>query len=310
MTQRALILVDLQRDFAEGGALPVTGGNEVAERVARYVRTHGEHYAQIIATRDWHDAGSDNGGHFGDWPVHCVANSDGAQYLEPIAALLKSWMISAELIKGMGKPAYSAFDPDARVVGSSRPSLVDRLRGYDITHVDVVGLAKDHCVKATAVDGIAAGFNVRVFTDLTAAVDTEADLAGTIGNELEAAGVGLADSFELDLIELRENVGLPAGFSLVTDCEGPASGNQWFLQIEAVRPDTYTGQTSTGHGGRGYVTRSSSRSDLVRCAFGLFRAYMEHEAREAFTYRGRRVFGPHMDIDNLWSVADPSEGAS
>jgi nicotinamidase/pyrazinamidase len=101
---RALLVVDVQNDFCEGGALAVSGGHEVAAAVSELIA--GDHgYALVVASRDWHDPHSDNAGHFDDWPVHCVQDTPGAEY----APGLDTTGVDVHVRKGRGVPAYSAF---------------------------------------------------------------------------------------------------------------------------------------------------------------------------------------------------------
>ena len=175
---RALLVVDVQNDFCEGGALAVAGGAAVAQGITDYIRAHAEDYAAIIASRDWHDAGSDNGGHFAaegvapdfisTWPVHCVAESPGAQY-HP-ALTLPSGTIHVK--KGQGMPSYSMFEG----LSDQGLSVEAILREAGVASVDVVGIATDHCVRATSLDARRAGFDVRVLSDLVAAVSEETEL--------------------------------------------------------------------------------------------------------------------------------------
>lgn len=165
----ALIVVDVQNDFCEGGALGVTGGHDIADRVAQVLATPGD-YDFVVASQDWHTPGSDNGGHFADepnfvttWPTHCVADTHGAK----LHASLDGVMFDSIVRKGMNAPAYSAFEGTDVASGTD---LVAVLSAAQITNVDVVGLATDHCVKATAMDAAAAGFQTRVLEDLCAGV--------------------------------------------------------------------------------------------------------------------------------------------
>lgn len=171
---RALFIVDVQNDFTEGGALGVDGGADVARGVSRLLAEHGDDYDLIVASRDWHDADGDNGGHFatdaapdfaGTWPVHCVAGSTGAEYHPELA----TDGIHEHLHKGQGKPAYSLFEGAAEG-GETAHELIER-RG--ITEVDLTGIATDYCVRASALDAIGHGLRVRVFTDLVAGVQRE-----------------------------------------------------------------------------------------------------------------------------------------
>ncbi|MGY1914334.1 isochorismatase family protein [Blastococcus sp. SYSU DS0973] len=180
---RALIVVDVQNDFCEGGSLAVAGGAAVAAAITDHVRSAG--YDHVVATRDHH---IDPGHHFAaapdfveTWPEHCVVGTGGVE-LHP--ALDRS-PIEAVFDKGEYAAAYSGFEGSADGVG-----LVDWLRGRGVGSVDVVGIATDHCVRATALDAVAAGFTTRVLLPLTAGVSpatTEAAL-----DQLRTAGVELA----------------------------------------------------------------------------------------------------------------------
>jgi nicotinamidase/pyrazinamidase len=177
---RALIVVDVQNDFCEGGSLAVTGGNAVAERIAAYLQAdHG--YDRVVATRDWH---VEPGRHFERWPVHCVADSPGAAF----HAALEGMPYDQVFSKGQYDDGYSGFDgADARI----RP-LSAYLRALDITDVDVVGIATDHCVRATALDAAHLGWRTRVLTDLVEGV--AADSISAALDDLRGAGVTLVRS--------------------------------------------------------------------------------------------------------------------
>jgi nicotinamidase/pyrazinamidase len=186
---KALLIVDVQNDFTEGGALGVTGGDRVAEGITRHLAAHAGDYAAVIASRDWHDPDSDNGGHFSDspdfvdsWPVHCVAGTNGAEY-DP---LLDTAGITHHVRKGQGRPDYSAFQGTTET-GSSLGELLQELT---VTEVDVVGIATDHCVRASALDALDSGVKVRILTDLVAGVGE--DSSATALAEVETAGGQLA----------------------------------------------------------------------------------------------------------------------
>ncbi|WP_210603346.1 isochorismatase family protein [Brevibacterium oceani] len=186
---KALLIVDVQNDFTEGGALGVTGGDRVAEGITRHLAAHAGDYDAVIASRDWHDPDSDNGGHFSDtpdfvdnWPVHCVAGTPGAEY-DP---LLDTAPITHHVRKGQGRPDYSAFQGTTET-GSS---LGELLHDLTVTEVDVVGIATDHCVRASALDALDSGVKVRVLTDLVAGVGVDSSTAALA--EIEAAGGELA----------------------------------------------------------------------------------------------------------------------
>ena len=184
---RALLVIDVQNDFTEGGALGVDGGAAVAAGISAHLSAHREDYDLIVASRDWHDAVGDNGGHFAagepdfvdTWPVHCVAGTPGADYHPALA----TDAIDAHVRKGQGEPAYSAFEG---VLDDGRP-LAALLADRRITDVDVVGIATDHCVRASALDAVATGAHVRVLTHLVAGVAPASSAAAL--EELRAAGV-------------------------------------------------------------------------------------------------------------------------
>lgn len=169
---RALLIVDVQNDFTEGGALAVAGGDAVASGISAHLAGHAADYDVIVASRDWHDAEGDNGGHFADdpdfvdtWPVHCVADTAGAEY-DP---LLVTDAVTHHVRKGQGVPAYSMFEG----VTDDGAAVAAVLSERGVLTADVVGIATDHCVRASALDAIAHGVHVRVLTDLIAGVGVE-----------------------------------------------------------------------------------------------------------------------------------------
>lgn len=185
---RALLIVDVQNDFTEGGALAVAGGDAVASGVSAFLAEYAGEYAAIIASRDWHDADSDNGGHFAPepdyvdtWPVHCVADTDGAAY-DP---LLTTDAVTHHVRKGQGVPAYSMFEGTTE----QGDTVGDILAAHGVTDADVVGIATDHCVRASALDAVAHGVHVRVLTGLIAGVGEESSQAALA--ELAHAGAEL-----------------------------------------------------------------------------------------------------------------------
>lgn len=104
---------------------------------------------------------------------------------------------------------------------------------------------------------------------------------------------------------VHAEVSLPEGFELLLKPDG--DGGRWYYQIRAWRPDTFTGKMGHGTGGKAYLSPYACESELVQTAWGLFQAYVLHEAREGFQWRGRRVFGPHISTLALWEVADRLE---
>jgi nicotinamidase/pyrazinamidase len=179
----ALIVVDVQNDFCEGGSLAVTGGASVATAISEYVA--GSAYEHVVATRDYH---IDPGAHFSDnpdfvrsWPRHCVAGTAGASFHPE----LDVGPVSTVFSKGQYSDGYSGFEGSSE----SGEQLADWLRARGAQRVDVVGIATDHCVRATALDATRAGFGVRVLLDLTAGVSRST--VDPALEELRGAGVDL-----------------------------------------------------------------------------------------------------------------------
>ncbi|SNS34038.1 nicotinamidase/pyrazinamidase [Geodermatophilus pulveris] len=182
---RALLVVDVQNDFCEGGSLAVAGGAGVAAAISGHLRAHAADYAHVVATRDHH---VDPGGHFAaqpdfleTWPPHCVVGTAGVD-LHPD---LDRGPLEAVFDKGEYAAAYSGFEG----VSGGVP-LADWLRARGVDAVDVAGIATDHCVRATALDAAGAGFATRVLLPLTAGV-SEATTDAAL-DQLRTAGVELS----------------------------------------------------------------------------------------------------------------------
>jgi nicotinamidase/pyrazinamidase len=170
---KALLVVDVQNDFCEGGSLAVSGGAAVAKKISDYLKS--SDYDLVVASRDWHDSDNNNSGHFAEantepdyktsWPTHCVANSEGANYHPN----LELDLIHAHVLKGQGAHGYSAFEGVTEAGGT----LAELLKLKGINQLDVVGIATDHCVLASALDAKKLGLEVRVISSLTAGVTPE-----------------------------------------------------------------------------------------------------------------------------------------
>lgn len=179
---RALLVVDVQNDFCEGGSLEVVGGQSVAHKITEYLAVP-RGYDHIVATKDFH---VDPGGHFSDhpdfaasWPRHCVAGTAGAEFhpeFDPSR-------VEAVFTKGRYSAAYSGFEGTD---GDGTP-LAEWLRQRGVDEVDIAGIATDYCVLATATDAVAAGFKTRVLLDLTAGVAAESSAKAV--DDMRSAGV-------------------------------------------------------------------------------------------------------------------------
>ncbi|MEJ1178342.1 MULTISPECIES: isochorismatase family protein [unclassified Pseudarthrobacter] len=209
---RALIIVDVQNDFCEGGSLAVAGGAEIAAAISDYVDAHHLEFDHIVATQDWH---IDPGAHFSEepdfkdsWPPHCVAGTKGAE-LHPD---LDTEYIQAYFQKGQFAAAYSGFegllapedavptgdrqpgslsagDPESYAAADDAIGLDDWLQSHDVEDVVVVGIATDYCVMATSLDAVQAGYSVTVIRSLTAGIAEDLDDAVA---EMELGGVDVA----------------------------------------------------------------------------------------------------------------------
>lgn len=196
MNDRALLIVDVQNDFCEGGSLPVIGGAQVATDISTMLRGDKARYRTVFASRDWHDLTGTNDGHFAapgcapdfsaTWPVHCVAGTAGAEYHQA----LDTSSIDQHVRKGQGRPAYSMFDG----VDDHGTPLLELLTAVGVDTVDVVGIASDYCVLQTALSALGHGLWVRVLTDLCAGVAGATTAAAYA--ELRAAGADVTDSSE------------------------------------------------------------------------------------------------------------------
>ena len=181
---RALVVVDVQKDFCEGGSLAVAGGAALAGAIDAYL-ADGAEYRHVVATQDFH---IDPGDHFSDrpdyissWPPHCLANTVGAEFHPD----LDTKRFEAVFRKGAYDAGYSGFSG----LDEHGTPLADWLRRHDVDQVDVVGIATDHCVRRTAEDAAKHGLATRVLVDLTAGVGEESTAAAI--EALRAAGVAI-----------------------------------------------------------------------------------------------------------------------
>ncbi|WP_166140059.1 isochorismatase family protein [Nocardioides ochotonae] len=183
----ALLIVDVQPTFCEGGELPVTGGNAVAEAVAAHLRATRADYDVVVTTQDRH---VDPGAHFSDapdfvdsWPAHGVAGTANAE-IHPATAAALAAVGGADLtiFKGAYAAAYSGFDG----TDETGTPLAEALRERGVDAVDVCGIAESHCVKETVLDALRAGLRTRLLVDLT--VPVTAELGAAARAEMLAAG--------------------------------------------------------------------------------------------------------------------------
>lgn len=174
MSSKALVIVDVQNDFVEGGALAVEGGKALAKRLKNKI-TNGSFndFDYIITTQDWH---IDPEGHFSDepdfkttWPEHCIANTKGAELVEE----LNNIVFDQQVHKGLYNPGYSAFDGTLVQNNSSKihKTLSNYLKVLEVDELTIVGIATEHCVQETALDAASKGFKTTVWTDYCVGID-------------------------------------------------------------------------------------------------------------------------------------------
>lgn len=184
---RALLVIDVQNDFCEGGALACQGGASVAAKISSFIRENSSRYELVVASRDWHTPNDSNDGHFpaegnlpdyiSTWPLHCIQGTEGAEYHPN----LDTNLIDVHIKKGQSSNGYSIFDG----VTEEGESFAEVLRSHSISELEVVGIATDYCVRASALDSVKQGFKVRVISSLTAGV-SEASTERAIAEMLEA----------------------------------------------------------------------------------------------------------------------------
>jgi nicotinamidase/pyrazinamidase len=175
----ALIIVDVQNDFVEGGSLAVNGGVDLGNRLATFLKENHDKYDIIVTTQDWH---INPEGHFSEtpdyvdtWPVHCVAGENGARIVTPLAQTIGELVVNDNLdyvriVKGEYTAAYSGFEG---VIFGGGDSLESDLQIAGVTEVDVVGIATDYCVAATARDAKANGFETTVLKEFCVGINAE-----------------------------------------------------------------------------------------------------------------------------------------
>jgi nicotinamidase/pyrazinamidase len=185
----ALVVVDVQNDFADpGGSLFVQGGETVVARVSDEVRRADADSALLVYTQDWHPPSTP---HFakdgGRWPVHCVADTWGAELHSHLAVL------GPRVRKGSnGEDGYSGFTMRDPLSGEERPTRLEALlREHGVTRVAICGLATDYCVRGTALDACRLGFDTVVLTEAIAAVELNRGDADRALAEMSAAGARL-----------------------------------------------------------------------------------------------------------------------
>lgn len=172
---KTLIIVDIQNDFVTG-SLATDPKETFVEQTATWLAEHVAEYDHVVVTQDWHE--TDATEHIQEWGAHCMANTPGAALHPAIAKALEN--VSFErFLKGQRDHGYSGFEGVSAVDGTP---FADHLAEQGTTTVDIIGIATEHCVRATAFDAIDAGYTVQVLRDQVNAVDA------TAGNALLNGG--------------------------------------------------------------------------------------------------------------------------
>src|SRR5437588_2173380 len=187
--RNALMIVDVQVDFVEGGSLGVKGGLSVAAMIARHIRHFKNEYQFVVASRDYHENAPDHisatPDYVNTWPPHCMVGTPGAAFVPTIQNLVREKYIQTVVTKGRNAAAYSAFDG----VDVRGHRLLDVLKENRVDHIDVCGIATDYCVRASALDSRKNEFQVRVLVNLCAPVDETRGQAAL--EEMRLAGIQL-----------------------------------------------------------------------------------------------------------------------
>ena len=187
--RNALLVVDVQTDFVEGGSLGVKNGLAVAAHIAQHLRHFKDQYQFVVASRDYHENApdhiSDTPDYVNTWPPHCMVGTPGATFVPTIQNLVREKLIQEVVTKGRDRAAYSAFDG----VDKRGHPLLDVLKEHRIDHIDVCGIATDYCVRASALDARKHEFQVRVLVNLCAPVNEATGLQAM--EEMKAAGCQL-----------------------------------------------------------------------------------------------------------------------
>jgi len=185
----ALLIVDVQKDFCPGGALPAPGGNDIIPALNHHLAEAREHDIPVYASRDWHPGVTSHFQEYGgEWPPHCVQGSAGAQFHGDLKLPADAIVIS----KGddPAKQGYSAFDGHT----SDGKTLLHDLRDRHVTRLYVGGIATDYCVKATALDALHAGLEVLILDDAITGIDVHPGDANRALEEMSKAGAKVVDS--------------------------------------------------------------------------------------------------------------------
>ena len=179
----ALLIVDVQKDFCPGGALPVPDGDRVVPALNRHIADAMARGSPVYASRDWHPAVTRHfQPHGGPWPPHCVQDTDGAGFHKDLQLPASAIVIS----KGQDpdSPGYSALEGYT----CQGRTLLSDLRERQIDHLDVGGLATDYCVKHSVLDALGFGFDVTVLADAIAGVDVQPDDSTRAIDDMRRAG--------------------------------------------------------------------------------------------------------------------------
>ena len=190
----ALIIVDVQRDFCQGGALPVPEGDQVVPILNEYIKLFKEANARIFATRDWHPPNHMSFTPYGGiWPPHCIQQSEGAKFHPDLKLPDDASIISKAM--DPAKESYSGFDGT---------TLAEDLKKNGVARVFVGGLATDYCVKNTVLDAIALGFETALLLDATRGINAKPDDVKKAIDEMAAKGAE-----KINLEDFPEPAGIP-----------------------------------------------------------------------------------------------------
>ncbi len=194
MSKKALLVIDVQKDFCPGGALAVNEGDAVVAPLVRMIQAMAAHGGPIFASRDWHPPNTRHFAKFGGvWPPHCVQNSPGAEFHPDMAAALQTHQaVVVSTGERVDEDGYSAFDGRT----PSGELLENALHARGVDEILLGGLATDYCVKCSALDAARKGFRVRLLVDACRAVNLKPGDAVKAIDEMRRAGVEVTTTEE------------------------------------------------------------------------------------------------------------------
>lgn len=289
MSKSALIIVDMQNDFLSGGPLEVHGSDAIIDQIV----AASDKFDVICATADLHPIDHES---FTAWPAHCVTGTTGAELHDKIKRLTR-----IVFPKGTYRDldSYSGFYNHKKAATG-----LDRfLKQEKIKKVFICGVAVEYCVKHTALDARALGYETYILRDLCRGMNL--DESSVALRDLEYSGVHVLNS---DALAKRMN--FDRFESIIDKITFPnmvfrtgTLGEGYFVQVQSIAACDAIGADKDWRGRKWYLSAYSTKSEVVQTCLKAVITFLEHEARESFKYKGQAVFRPHFDVEELCAFA-------